>query len=124
MASEATVNRLDVRLILSRIDSSSLSDSPLVTAAAAARAHDAELRALHVVAAEAGVVLESHERTSLMALPRQQREDAGLGPHQCGSAVRLGDPGMEILRFAGTTRVHVIVMEAAGADRLSVPRVQ
>jgi nucleotide-binding universal stress UspA family protein len=56
-----------------------------------------------------------------MALLRQQLEDAGLGQRQCGAAVRFGDPGMEILRFARTTGAHVIVMGAAGAERPERP---
>lgn len=118
------MTRLDVRHILCPVDFSQLSDEALATAAAMARARDAELRLVHVVPATgvtAAEGLSSVDRQRLLARLREMLEETGLDPNRIGAAVRQGDPGTEILRFARATPADVVVMGAAGADRPERP---
>jgi nucleotide-binding universal stress UspA family protein len=92
----------------------------LAWASAIARARNAELRAFHVVVTsglEAPEALGSLERADMIAKLRQALIAIDAENVQTGAAVRQGDPGTEILRFAKSVRADVIVMGAAGAER-------
>jgi nucleotide-binding universal stress UspA family protein len=93
-------------------------------AIAIARAHNSELRALHVVPSEgaaAPTALDFLQRESLMQRLRESLAKADPAHDLIGGAVRQGDPGMQILRFARGFRADVIVMGAPGVDRPERP---
>jgi Universal stress protein UspA and related nucleotide-binding proteins len=87
---------------------------------AIARARSAELRAFHVVVA-GGVVapeaLGSLERAQLMTKLREALITIDPENVHTGAAVRQGDPGTQILRFARSVSADLIVMGAAGLER-------
>lgn len=118
------MRRLNLRNILCPLDFSSLSGAALASASAIARARDAELRAMHVVPAE-GVEVPSSlgtlDRQALMSRLRDCLAEAAPGYVRIGAAVREGDPGTQILRFARTTSADLIVMGAPGVDRPERP---
>jgi nucleotide-binding universal stress UspA family protein len=118
------MRRLNLRHILCPIDFSSLTSGSLTIASAMARAREAELRALHVqpsegVGAPAG--LGSLERQTLMSRLRTSLAEAAPSYDLVGAAVRQGDPGTQILRFARAMPADLIVMGAPGADRPERP---
>lgn len=118
------MRRLDLRNIVCPIDLSAQSRWSLAYAIALARAHNAELRALHVVAGEGPAAargLDFAERERLMQTLRESLADADPAHDLIGAAVRHGDPGTEILRFARTMDADVVVMGAPGADRPERP---
>jgi nucleotide-binding universal stress UspA family protein len=118
------MRRLNLRHILCPIDFSSLTVGPLTTASAMARVRKAELRALHVLPSEgarAPAGLGSLDRQELMSRLRTSLAEAAPFYDQIGAAVRQGDPGTQILRFARTMRADLIVMGAPGADRPERP---
>jgi nucleotide-binding universal stress UspA family protein len=93
-------------------------------ASAIARARNAELRVLHVVPADGVEVpsnLGSFEHDALMSQLRDRLADAAPGYDRIGAAVRQGDPGIQILRFARAMPADLIVMGAPGVDRPERP---
>lgn len=114
------MNRLPIRHVLCPMDLSSLSMNSLEWANAVARARNAELRAFHVVVAD-GVVapegLGAIERADMMTKLREALSTVDSENAHTGAAVRQGDPGTQILRFAKSVSADVIVMGAAGAER-------
>jgi len=114
------MNRLPLRHILCPMDLSSLSMNALGWANAIARARSAELRAFHVVVTGGLVAPESLgslERAHLMTKLREALITIDPENVHTGAAVRQGDPGTEILRFARSVSADVIVMGAAGIER-------
>jgi nucleotide-binding universal stress UspA family protein len=106
------------------MDLSSLSMNSLEWANAVARARQAELRAFHVVVTGGLVPPESLgalERGDLMKALRQALITIDPENVHIGAAVRQGDPGTQILRFARSVHADVIVMGAAGAERPTRP---
>jgi nucleotide-binding universal stress UspA family protein len=114
------MNQLPLRHIVCPMDLSPLSMNALRWANAIASARSAELRAVHV-AATTGVAtppsLGFSERESTMVKLREVLTEIASDNVRTGAAVRQGDPGSQILRFARSVRADVIVMGAAGADR-------
>jgi nucleotide-binding universal stress UspA family protein len=89
-------------------------------ATAIARARSAELRAFHVVVTgglAAPEALGSLERAHLMTKLREALITIDPENVHTGAAVRQGDPGTQILRFARSSSADVIVMGAAGLER-------
>jgi nucleotide-binding universal stress UspA family protein len=87
---------------------------------AIARARSAELRAFHVVVTgglAAPEALGSLERAHLMTKLREALITIDPENVHTGAAVRQGDPGTQILRFARSISADVIVMGAAGLER-------
>jgi universal stress protein A len=118
------MKRLDLRQIVCPIDLSGQLRCSVAYAIAIARAHNAELRALHVVPSEGAAGpegLDFLQRESLMQRLRQSLAEADPAHDLIGAAVRHGDPGMQILRFARDMRADVIVMGAPGVDRPERP---
>jgi len=106
------------------MDLSSLSMNSLEWANAMARARGAELRALHVVVTEGLVATESLgslERDDMMMKVREAL--AAIDPENIhtGAAIRKGEPGTEILKFARSLPADIVVMGAAGAERPTRP---
>jgi len=106
------------------MDLSSLSMNSLEWANAMARARGAELRALHVVVTEGLVAPESLgslERDDMMMKVREAL--AAIDPENIhtGAAIRKGEPGTEILKFARSLPADIVVMGAAGAERPTRP---
>jgi nucleotide-binding universal stress UspA family protein len=118
------MRRLNLRHILCPIDFSSLTPGALTTASAMARARKGELRALHVMPSEGAAApagLGSLEQQALMARLRTSLAEAAPSYDLVGAAVRQGDPGTQILRFARAMPADLIVMGAPGADRPERP---
>ncbi len=118
------MNRLPLRHILCPMDLSSLSMNSLGWANAIARARRAELRAFHVVATRGLVAPEalgSLERGGMMTKLREALITIDSENSHTGAAVRQGDPGTQILRFARSIPADVIVMGSAGAERPTRP---
>lgn len=114
------MNRLPLRHILCPMDLSSLSMNSLGWANAIARARSAELRAFHVVVTRGLVAPEalgSLGRDDMIAKLREALIAIDSENVHTGAAVRQGDPGTQILRFAKSVRADVIVMGAAGVER-------
>lgn len=114
------MNRLPIRHVLCPMDLSSLSMNSLEWANAVARARNAELRAFHVVVTDGVVVPEglgALERGDMMTKLREALSTVDSENAHTGAAVRQGDPGTQILRFAKSVSADVIVMGAAGAER-------
>jgi nucleotide-binding universal stress UspA family protein len=106
------------------MDLSSLSMNSLEWANAVARARAAELRAFHVVVTEgllAAERLSARDRADLMNRLREALITTDPENVHTGAAVRQGDPGTQILRFARSVHPDVIVMGAAGAERQTRP---
>jgi nucleotide-binding universal stress UspA family protein len=118
------MNRLQLRHILCPMDLSSLSMNSLEWANAIARARSAELRAFHVVVTEGLVAPESLgslERSEMMMKLREALVATDSENVRTGAAIRQGDPGTEILKFARSLPADVVVMGAAGAERPTRP---
>jgi nucleotide-binding universal stress UspA family protein len=118
------MNRLPLRYVLCPIDLSSLSMNSLEWANAIARARSAELRALHVVVTEGLAGLEpsgSRDRGDLMMKLREALIATDSENVHTGAAIKRGDPGTQILKFARSLPADVIVMAAAGAERPTRP---
>ena len=118
------MNRLNLRYILCPVDLSSLSINSLEWANAIARARSAELRALQVVVTEGLVAPEplgSLERGDMMMKLREALAAIASDNVHTGAAIRQGDPGTEILKFAASLPADVVVMGAAGAERATRP---
>jgi nucleotide-binding universal stress UspA family protein len=118
------MNRLQLRHILCPMDLSSLSMNSLEWANAIARARNAELRALQVVVTEGLVAPESLgslEHGDTMMRLREALIATDSENVQIGAAVRQGDPGTQILKFARSLPADVVVMGAAGAERPTRP---
>lgn len=118
------MNRLQLRHIVCPMDLWPLSMNSLEWANAIARARRAELRALHVVVT-AGLVtpenLGSLERSDIMMKLRQALIAIDPEGARTGAAIRQGDPGTQILKFARSLPADMVVMGAAGAERRSLP---
>ncbi|HKE88607.1 MAG TPA: universal stress protein [Vicinamibacterales bacterium] len=115
-----TMKRLELGHIVCPIDLSGQFQSSVTYATAIARAHKAELRAVHVVSSEGvasseGVSALEHER--LMEQLRECLLETNSAYEFIGAAVRQGDPGTQILDFARRLRANLIVMGAPGAER-------
>ena len=118
------MNRLHLRHILCPMDLSSLSLNSLEWANAIARARSAELRALHVVVTEGLVAPESLgslERGDMMMKLREALIATDSENVHTGAAIRQGDPGTQILKFARSLPADLVVMGAAGAERPTRP---
>jgi nucleotide-binding universal stress UspA family protein len=118
------MNRLPLRHIVCPMDLSPLSMNALSWANAIARARSAELRAFHVVASTGLAAprgLDFSEREEKMAKLREALVAIDPENVQTGAAVRQGDPGTQILRFAKSIPADVVVMGAAAADRPERP---
>ena len=118
------MNRLNLRYILCPVDLSSLSMNSLEWANAIARARSAELRALQVVVTEGLVAPEplgSLERGDMMMKLREALAAIASDNVHTGAAIRQGDPGTEILKFATSLPADIVVMGAAGAERPTRP---
>jgi nucleotide-binding universal stress UspA family protein len=119
-----TMNRLALRHVLCPMDLSPLSMNSLEWANAIARVRNAELRAFHVAVSEgldAPGGLGSAERGDMMTNLREALVAVDPDNDLTGAAVRHGDPGTQILRFARSGQADVIVMGAAGAQRPTRP---
>jgi nucleotide-binding universal stress UspA family protein len=119
-----TMRRLELRHIVCPIDFSSPALGSLRIASAIARQRRAELRAVHVVPSQGLAVPEplgSLERQALMSRLRASLEEVTSSFHLIGSAIRRGDPGTQILRFARELPADLIVIGAPGADRPERP---
>ena len=118
------MNRLPLRHILCPMDLSLLSMNSLEWANAIARARSAELRVLHVVVTE-GLVppesLSSLERSDMMMKLREALVATDSENVHTGAAIRQGDPGTQILKFARALPADVVVMGAVGAERPTRP---
>jgi nucleotide-binding universal stress UspA family protein len=91
-------------------------------AIAMAGARKTELRALHVVTSkEASVPDASVRRASLMRQLRESLTEADPNYGLVGAAVRQGDPGTQILRFARGLHAGMIVLGAPRSDRPERP---
>ena len=115
---------LHLQHVLCPIDFSSRTSECLRIASAVARARNAELRALHVVAPDAdGPPADpgSLNEQTLMSRLRTSLTEAAPSYDLVGAALRRGDPGTAILRFARSMRADLIVMGAPGADRPERP---
>lgn len=118
------VNRLQLRHILCPMDLSPLYMNSLEWANAIARARRAELRALHVVVTEGLVApdsLGSLERSDIMMKLREALLATDPENAHTGAAIRQGDPGTQILKFARSLPADLVVMGAAGAERPTRP---
>jgi nucleotide-binding universal stress UspA family protein len=106
------------------MDLSPLSMNSLEWANAIARARSAELRALHVVVSEGLVApdgLGTLERSDMMMKLRGALIATDSENAHTGAAIRQGDPGTQILKFARSLPADVVVMGAAGAERPTRP---
>ena len=118
------MNRLNLRHILCPVDLSPLSMNSLEWANAIARARSAELRALQVIVTEGLVApapLGSLERGNMMDTLRKALATIASDNVHTGAAIRQGDPGTEILKFATTLPADIVVMGAAGVERPTRP---
>lgn len=119
-----TMKRLELGHIVCPIDLSGQFRSSVTYATAIARAHKAELRAVHVVSSEGAASPEgvsSLQHESLMEQLRECLLETNSAREFIGAAVRQGDPGTEILEFARRLRANLIVMGAHGGDRPERP---
>jgi nucleotide-binding universal stress UspA family protein len=119
-----TMQRLDLRHVVSPVDLSGQFRSSLQYAMAIARARNAELRTLHVVPTEGPAHtrgLGSLTRDSLMQRLRESIAQADPAHDLVGGAVRKGDPATQILHYARAMRADLIVLGAPGADRPERP---
>lgn len=118
------MNRLQLGHVLCPMDLSPPSMNSLEWANAIARARSAELRALHVVVSEGLVApdnLGTIERSDMMMKLREALVVTDSENAETGAAIRQGDPGTEILRFARSLPADVVVMGTAGAGRPTRP---
>jgi nucleotide-binding universal stress UspA family protein len=91
---------------------------------AMARVRSAELRMLHVVVPEGIVSAEGlgfGERDDMITKLRGALTSIDPANRLVGAAIKQGDPGSEILRFARAKSARLIVMGAAGAERPDRP---
>jgi nucleotide-binding universal stress UspA family protein len=106
------------------MDLSPISSNALAWANAVARARNAELRMIHVVATE-GIVAPDHlhfaDRDSISGTLRETLQAIDPDNLRVGAAIRQGAPGNEILQFARSMPADLIVMGAAGVDRPERP---
>jgi nucleotide-binding universal stress UspA family protein len=119
-----TTKRLELGHIVCPIDLSGQFRSSVTYATAIARAHKAELRAVHVVSSEGAASPEgvsSLEHESLLEQLRECLLETNSSHEFIGAAVRQGDPGTQILEFARRLRANLIVMGAPGAGRPERP---
>ena len=116
-------NRLELRHIVCPIDFSGQFRSSLAYASAIARARrrtEGAARGPQRGSGGAGRRWLPAAGDSHAAVARGSAE-ADPAHELIGAAVRQGDPGTQILRFARTMRADVIVMGAPGADRPERP---
>ena len=118
------MNRLQLRHILCPMDLSPLSMNSLKWANAIARARRAELRALHVAVTDGlstSGSLGPLERSDMMTKLREALIATDPDNTHIGAAIRQGDPGTEILKFARSLPADIVVMGAAGTERPTRP---
>jgi len=118
------MNRLALRHIVCPVDFSGHFSLSLTYAMAMARARNAELRALCVVAGESAASVEAPGSVELQNLKDRLRAvllEAGPDHDLIGSAVRHGDPATQILDFARKMSADLIVMGSPGADKPERP---
>jgi len=112
------LKRLDLRHIVCAVDLSGQFSATVALAMATAGARKAELRALHVMTSEeASVPDASLRRVSIMRQLRESLTEAGPNHGLVGAAVRQGDPGTQILRFARGLHAGMIVLGTPRSDR-------
>jgi nucleotide-binding universal stress UspA family protein len=105
------------------MDLSPLSLNSLAWANAIAKPRRAELRVLHVLVTE-GLVkvrLGALERSDMMSKLREALAATDAENTRVGAAIRQGDPGSEILKFARRLPADLVVMGAAGDERPTRP---
>jgi nucleotide-binding universal stress UspA family protein len=116
------VNRLALRHLVCSIDVSGSFTAPLAYAMAIARAHESDLRVVHVIPTAEPAVPDdvgSLRRTQALDRLRAIVEDAGTStPDLVGTAVRTGDPATQILRVARGLSADLIVL---GAPKVETP---
>lgn len=118
-----TLKRLPLQLVVAPLDLKGTSSS-LPFAMAIARAHDAELRAVHVVPADPAAEADdvgSIEREVLMDRLRKSLAEVDSSYRRVGAAVRVGDPATHILQFARSRPADLIVMGAPIVDQPERP---
>jgi len=118
------MNVLQIRHVLCPMDVSPISMNALEWANAVARARGAELRMVHVVAPGGIVPAESlgfGERDEMITRLRDALVTIDPDNRLVGAAIKQGDPGTQILRFARSMSAGLIVMGAAGAERPTRP---
>ena len=118
------MNVLKIRHVLCPMDLSPISMNALEWANAIARARRAELRMLHVVAPEGIIPAEGlgfGERDDMITRLRGALTSIDAATPLAGAAIKEGDPGGEILRFARSRSARLIVMGATGAERPERP---
>ena len=117
-------NALPLGHVLCPTDLSPISLNALEWANAVARARNAELKTLHVVATE-GIVapdgLGAMDRQNMMGALRRTLHSIDPANPRVGAAIRQGDPGIEILQFARLMPAGLIVIGAAGIERPERP---
>ena len=124
LASVKKMNRLTLRHIVCPVDLSGHFGPPLAWAMAMARARNAELRALYVVAGESVAAMEAPGSVELQNLRQRLRavlNEAAADQDLIGSSVRHGDPATQILDFARGMSADLIVMGSPGADKPERP---
>ena len=118
------MNRLTLRHVVCPVDLSGNFRRPLAWATAMARARNAELRALYVVAGESVAAVEAPGSVELQNLRQRLRAiliEAAADQNLIGSAVRHGDPATQILDFARGVSADLIIMGSPGADKPERP---
>jgi nucleotide-binding universal stress UspA family protein len=114
------VNRLALRHVVCSIDLSGSFTAPLAQGMAVARVHESDLRVVHVIpAAETATPEDVSSLRRMQALDRLRGivEEAGTStPDLVGTAVRTGDPAIEILRLARGLSADLIVLGAPNVD--------
>src|SRR5262245_58117597 len=118
------MRRLEIHHVVCPVDLSNQFRSSLQYAMAIGRAHNAEVRTVHVVPSEGPTKpdgLASTTREHLMQQLRESLAQADSSHDLVGSAVRNGDPATQILQYARAMRADLIVLGAPGADRPERP---
>jgi len=118
------MRRLEIHHVVCPLDLSNQFRSSLKYAMAIGRAHNAEVRTVHVVPSEGPAKpdgLGSITREHLMQQLRESLAQADPRHDLVGSAVRNGDPATQILQYARAMRADLIVLGAPGADRPERP---
>ena len=116
------MNRLALRHLVCSIDVSGSFTAPLAYAMAIARAHESDLRVVHVIPVPETAVSDdvgSLRRTQTLDRLRAIVEEAGTSiPDLVGTAVRTGDPATQVLRVARGLSADLIVL---GAPNIEIP---
>jgi nucleotide-binding universal stress UspA family protein len=118
------MNVLQIRHVLCPMDLSPVSMNALEWANATARIRNAELKMLHIVA-PGGIIpaedLGFADRDDMITKLRRALSTVDPDNRLVGAAIKQGEPGGEILQFARSNSVGLIVMGGAGAERPGRP---